>query len=293
MNMEIIGHQETRALLDKLSQKALIPQSYLFTGPRSIGKKLVALEFAQKLIGALPSDDGHLDIMILAPEREKEKEKVKMKKLSIKEVRAAQIFLSRYPTLGKRRVVILDEAEELSPGAANGLLKILEEPNETSALILVTHQPGLLPATVLSRLSAIPFSLVPEKELSGYLGRAKSDIPDFFATLGIPGLLIKAERDPAAFREHTEILRDLFQISKLSLRRRLSLSERLAHNEEELSLILEEWLAGMHLRLQQSEGARREQQLLLFFEKVSESLNAVMRREGNARLLIEKMLLTF
>ncbi|MGJ8557570.1 MAG: DNA polymerase III subunit delta', partial [Sulfitobacter geojensis] len=52
---------------------------------------------------------------------------------------------------GGRRVVIIDDADEMNPNAANALLKMLEEPPERAVLLLLSHQPSSLLPTIRSR----------------------------------------------------------------------------------------------------------------------------------------------
>lgn len=291
--MLLIGHKKNRSFLDSLAKKQFLPQSYLFTGPRELGKKLVACEFARKLMGEENFEQtSHPDLLILEPLHEKEKGKVKRKRISVEAIREARLFLSRYPAQGKRRVLLIDEAEELSIGASNALLKILEEPNETSVIILITHRPGALPSTILSRVVNLSFDLVPEKELRDSFGKEGETVPDFFFSFGLPGLIVKALTEKETFTLHKEFLGKLFQISKLSLRERLVLAEHLAEDEETLIPLLEEWLTGLHFRLKERKNGTVTREFLLLLNRLQESISTLTRREGNPRLVLEKMLLS-
>jgi len=61
------------------------------------------------------------------------------------------------PFEGRRRVVIIDQADTMAAGAQNALLKILEEPPPSSVFILVTSRPDMLLATVQSRCPRLRF----------------------------------------------------------------------------------------------------------------------------------------
>ncbi|MGB4943083.1 MAG: hypothetical protein WBO92_03140, partial [Candidatus Moraniibacteriota bacterium] len=64
--MDICGHETIRARLRRMADSAVMPQSFLFAGPRQLGKFLVALEFAQKLSGAQGSaEDVTGDVLVI------------------------------------------------------------------------------------------------------------------------------------------------------------------------------------------------------------------------------------
>lgn len=73
------------------------------------------------------------------------------------------------PAVGKKKVYIIDEVHMLSSGAANALLKTLEEPPENVMFILATTDPQKLPQTILSRCMRLDFKRVPEKDLAAHM----------------------------------------------------------------------------------------------------------------------------
>ncbi len=187
--MEITGHTGVRAELERIVQQAVHPQSFLFFGPRRLGKSLVAKEFALKLVGTEALPNGyHPDILLIGgPEAQREKLDGEPA-LSVEAVREAEMFLSRFPESGAYRVVIIDGADRLTRSAENALLKVLEEPNSSSVLILITHQPGKLLPTVLSRVFPIAFQLVPSAELqAAFRGRAVAELPEFLLFARLTG----------------------------------------------------------------------------------------------------------
>lgn len=289
--LSLIGHEQERSLLQRLALTDRPPQSYLFSGPTGVGKKLVALEFARSLAGFSSDDERQPDVLVVAPVVEESGSGSKRRKITVEQARSVILFLSRYPAVGKRRVAIIDDAHELSPEAGNALLKTLEEPEEQSVLILVTHRPGKLLPTILSRLFAVSFDLVPAPILRQAYGHRAEHIPDFFFSLGLPGLLHQALEAPDEFRERQEYWRDLFQLSRLTVRERLRLAESLAGREDILPGVLDTWLTGLYHQAEGMSVARRRK-LLLFLDRLQADLAVLTDRRGNARLLLEKIFLS-
>lgn len=290
-NMQIVGHQIQRKILESISVKETIPQSYLFVGPNEIGKKQVAIEFAFRLIGQeIVLGKQHPDICVVESKSEERGGQLKKKQIAVADVRKALFFLSRFPTLGKRRVVIIDNAEDLSLGGQNALLKVLEEPNTTSILILVTAQPGRLLPTLLSRLVPFSFDPVPSSELEVFFRERTSLPPQFFFLLGLPGLISKAICMPENFQLHQKRLSQLFRISTLSLRDRLKLAEELSNDQDTLPVLLGEWLTGLHIQFLQGDSARFQKKILLL-ERILKGNREIILRRGNARLVLENLFL--
>jgi DNA polymerase-3 subunit delta' len=73
------------------------------------------------------------------------------------------------PMMGKRRVFIIDEAENLNDPSANSLLKVLEEPPRFSHVFLVTASPFLLLPTIRSRCRMLSFSAIGREEIEEIL----------------------------------------------------------------------------------------------------------------------------
>ncbi|MGE0314942.1 MAG: AAA family ATPase [Lautropia sp.] len=163
------------ALAAVLARLDSIAHAVLLTGPPGVGKAA----FASALVGALlceadPEDaverpqrlacgrcddcrwlrDGsHPDLMSLnLPLDDKGKPK---SEISIDQVRGIASFAAMGAYRSRRRAIVVDPAECLNQASSNALLKLLEEPGPGLQIVLVTHRPERLPATVRSRCRRI------------------------------------------------------------------------------------------------------------------------------------------
>ena len=152
-----------------LAQRASWPPALLVHGPRGIGKHALALNFAQALLCEAPHADGlacgecagcryaiagqHPDFMrleqlVIDPE---EGTLEAVETIGIDRVRALTEFVQLTSHRQRAKVAVIAPAERMNAAAANALLKTLEEPPPGTYLILVSDQPGRVPATILSR----------------------------------------------------------------------------------------------------------------------------------------------
>lgn len=299
--MNIIGHCKIRERLKKLADENKISQGYLFFGPESVGKSLCAEEFAYQLVSQSDfessDDQPHpLDVFIVWPETETKRGVTKQKSISAEAMRDALTFLGRFPANGKFRVVIVDSAHKLSHTAQNVLLKTLEEPNNTSVIILVTHEIGGIIPTILSRVEKIRFDYVSIDEMDSLRDTLSEDegknIAPFFFSLGRPGMILRAARDSENFLEERKKLERLFKLSSLGLNERLQLAEELSKNVPEGIRLLEWWLPGLHTQAVKNSDTQLMARWFNLLENVMETLALLKTTQSNARLLFEKLFLS-
>jgi DNA polymerase III subunit delta' len=170
----IVGHGRLRALLSRAVAQNTLPPSLLLSGPKGVGKRRLALAVAEALncldlragvsevsgVAGASGAEGtdacgscaacrriarmvHPDVIVLAPDDKGS--------ISIESVRSVIERSGYRPFEGRRRVVIIDDAEALTAPAQSALLKTLEEPPAGSVFILVSSMPDALLATVRSR----------------------------------------------------------------------------------------------------------------------------------------------
>lgn len=168
--MTLAGHEEAWREWRAATGSARMHHAWLLAGTKGVGKGHFAMAAARELVAepGVPQPDGghHPDIILLdhLPANEEEEKKraegkpFQLKRnITIDQVRRMQHRLTTRPTLGSRRVVIIDPADDLERNAVNALLKSLEEPPSGTHFLLVAHRPGRLLATVRSRCRTIHF----------------------------------------------------------------------------------------------------------------------------------------
>ncbi len=154
---------------------------WLLAGKAGLGKSDFAKAAARELVAedGIPQPGGdHPDIVVLShlPKDEKEEKKrdegkafQTKRNISVAQIRAMQRRLTTRPTLGSRRAIIIEPADDMEKGASNALLKSLEEPPQGTFFLLVTHRPSRLLPTIRSRCRILRFPLLDSEQLGAML----------------------------------------------------------------------------------------------------------------------------
>ena len=180
--MTLIGHDEPWHEWRGAMAGTRMHHGWILAGKKGLGKASFAVAAARELVATpgVPQPEFHPDIVMLEPlpandDEEKKKAEGKpfatKRNISIDQVRAMQHRLETRPTLGDRRVVIIDPADDLEKNAVNALLKSLEEPPRGTFFLLVSHRPGRLLPTIRSRCRTLRFPSLPDSEVADILGR--------------------------------------------------------------------------------------------------------------------------
>ncbi|MEW6585392.1 MAG: AAA family ATPase [Nitrospirota bacterium] len=224
---DVIGQERAVAILQKSIRRGRIPSSYLFIGESGIGKKFTAVNLA-KAVNCLkpvpsskfrvPGDVQNPELRTLNSEPEAGfdscDECPSCRKISagihpdflsvspesgqirIEEIRAIDDVLALKAFEGKKKIVIVDDADAMNLFAANAFLKTLEEPPPDSLIILVSSRPDLLPDTIRSRCSPIRFTPLSDRACEEVL---RKTLPQRPATRE------KKSRRPARSEEITQL----------------------------------------------------------------------------------------
>jgi len=180
----IAGHGRVLSLLSRAIARDAMPPAVLMAGPAGVGKRLTAVAVAQAINCLQPRSSAelerdacgecasckriargvHPDVIILEPAGETAVIKIE----PLREV----VQQSQYrPFEGRRRVIIIDEADAATTDAQSALLKPLEEPPSASIFILVSSLPDVLLPTVRSRCPRLRFGPLAPADVARILVR--------------------------------------------------------------------------------------------------------------------------
>ena len=175
---DIIGHTRLTALLLRAVVRESVPPTLLLAGPAGVGKWRAAVALAEALNCQTPVDGDacgtcrscdriarglHVDVRVLEPDD--------TGKIKIEPVRDVLDGCGYRPFEGKRRVVLIRDADALLEPAQNSLLKSLEEPPPATVFVLTSGAPDSLLRTVRSRTMRLTFGRLTIPEVEHLLGR--------------------------------------------------------------------------------------------------------------------------
>ena len=175
----IIGHDKTLKTLSELFETGRLPHALLFVGPEGVGKQKVARVLSQKILASEGPPDQHPDFILVEPENQR---------IKIDTIREIKKNLRYAPLKANARIVLINDAHTMNAAAANALLKSLEEPPQETYFFLVTHAPGWIPKTIISRTQKFRFSPLSEKQIAHILQAEDIALP--------PALLQWAQGSP-------------------------------------------------------------------------------------------------
>ena len=176
---DLVGQEVVAETITNSIKADKIPNAYLFTGIRGVGKTTIARIVAKNLncLNGIENNkckakcdncvsiasSNHIDVL----------EMDAASKTGVDDVRDL-IEFSRYgPTLAKYKIFIIDEVHMLSKQAFNALLKTLEEPPNYLKFIFATTEIKKIPITVVSRCQRFDLSRIKSSELFNFIKKIK------------------------------------------------------------------------------------------------------------------------
>ena len=195
---------------------ARMHHGWILAGKKGLGKNDFALVAARELVaedGVNQPAGDHPDILSVTygPKDKKAQSAQEAGKpyelarsIRIAQIRDMQKRLTVRPTLGSRRVVIINPADDMERATSNALLKSLEEPPAGTFFILVTHRPARLLPTIRSRCRVLRFPLLTDGQLetmlmaSGEAGNAGAAIRAAQGSFGAALQFAEQDLEPVA-----------------------------------------------------------------------------------------------
>ena len=170
----ILEKKKNKQVLQKSIQNNTISHSYMFIGIEGIGKKMIAKEFAKKILCLNKTlDNGcncksciefdsnnNPDFLVIEPDGNS---------IKIEEIRNLQKMIQEKPIISNKKVYIIDNADLMTKEAQNCLLKTLEEPPEYTVIILIGSNENLFLTTIKSRCMILHFDKISNEEMKRYL----------------------------------------------------------------------------------------------------------------------------
>ena len=173
---EVIGQEHVAEPLSNALESGKIHHAYLFSGPRGCGKTSSARIMARSLNcknGPTPNPCGKCqsckDLVANGPGSIDVIELDAATHGLVDDARDLRDKAFFAPVSSRYKIYIIDEAHQLGPGAANALLKVVEEPPPHVLFIFATTEPEKLISTIRSRTHHYPFRLIPPGILATHL----------------------------------------------------------------------------------------------------------------------------
>src|SRR6185369_17505296 len=202
------GNRRLAALLARSAGRDALPPSLIFSGPASSGAREMAIALAQALNCLAPAvfgdDEGrdacgvcaacsriarrvHPDVLVVVPGD--------TGSIRVDQIRDVVDRAGFRPFEGRRRAVIVDEADMMAAPAQSALLKTLEEPPPSSVFVLVTARPDMLLPTVQSRCPRLRFQAAGADAVDADARGIAQQVLVQAAATDDPGVRIDAARD--------------------------------------------------------------------------------------------------
>lgn len=205
----VVGHKPWVDFFERAIATGTLHHAYALVGPAHIGKTTLATFIAAELLQIKPTAlQSHADVHWV--ERAVDEKTGKRKKeVSIEQIRGVVQFVQETSFYrGGYRIVVIADADHISRGAANALLKTLEEPTERTILFLLSDNENALLPTIRSRCQWIRLRPVPDVQLQNYLQEQKiideTAAVMIRAAAGRPGLLVDWSHTPEVWTQYQQ-----------------------------------------------------------------------------------------
>src|SRR5687768_13974628 len=255
-NWNLVGHEWAVDMLKKHVVNGTTRHAYLFAGPPGLGRRTLALRFAQALNCQTPLEMGlpcgecrdckqieamqHADLIVVQAESEGGT-------LKVDQIREARRTLTFKPYQSNFRVAIFLRFQEANDNAANALLKTLEEAPSYAVLILTADNPEQLLPTIVSRCEVLRLrALRIEKVKQDLENRGmEKDQAILIAHIsgGRPGYARRLMESNSLLEKREERLNDLQSLIAASRVEKFAYADKLARDKDSMRQAILVWLS--------------------------------------------------
>ena len=280
----ILGHERQVRYFDRVIAAGRLGHAYLLHGPERVGKRAIAFAIARALLCpfyyrgeasivksiASAGDDcracreidanTHPNVVMVSIDYPLVPPKETRSGISIDDIRELKHRFAYAPVQDAWRIAIIDEVATMSTDAEVAFLKLLEEPGARTLFLLIARSRDAVPATIVSRATAVLCSLVPDHTLAPYI---KAHLPQenpqeiFAMARGRAGLVVEWARDPACLAEEKKFAAGFEKSLAGGGAELLALSERAADDEALRSRVREAWIYSLRRGLSVTDGGVR------------------------------------
>ncbi len=318
-NWHLIGNEWAVDMLKKHVTNGTTRHAYLFAGPPGLGRRTLALRFAQALNCPTPLEAGvpcgqcrdckqiaamqHADLSIIEPtikDPGSPKELIPHPngEIRISQIRELQKKLNLKPYQSRYRVLIFLRFQQANVEACNALLKTLEEAPSYAVLILTADNPEQLLPTIVSRCEVLRLRPMRIEEVMQELERrgVESGRAKLIAHLsgGRFGYALRLLEDDSLLGWREERLNDLQSLISASRVEKFAYADKLSKDKESMRQAILVWLSywrDVMLRTAQAESPLVNVDRNLEIEGLAQQLDLSIARRvvGNLEDVLEKM----
>ncbi len=245
-NWNLLGHEWAVEMLRGQLRRGALSHAYLFTGPAGVGRRTLALRFAQALLCPNPASPGepcgtcrtckqieamqYADLTVVQAEKEGGI-------LKVEQVREVRQLLSLKPYQSEYRLALFLRFQEANAGAANALLKTLEEAPQHAILLLTADTTEVLLPTIVSRCQVLRLRPLPVETVEAALKERGADEQSarLLAHLsgGRPGAAFRLKSDPEALDFRRQRLDELHKLLSASRVEKFAYAKKLTDRRNE------------------------------------------------------------
>jgi len=242
MDWDIHGHDWAADMLARHIANGKMRHAYLISGPDGVGRRTLALCFAQAVNCENAPESGkacgecitcrqiarmqHADLAVVQGEEAGE--------LKVEQVRELQHYVALAPYASRYRIALLLDFEKANKNAQNALLKTLEEPNPNVLLLVTVDDAENLLPTITSRCELLRLRPMPVNQLAAILiekYQSEKKDAELFAHLagGRAGYAFRLAEDTALLEQRAIWMKDLRELISASKNERIVYSRKHTH----------------------------------------------------------------